>query len=112
MKGHWNSLTFVYVLLCFLGVVVICVGVLADFTVYINPLLIIIGGVMSFAGTISFIDKYISGCTVKRAARKWKIYYEVSDFLKWALLEILIIGLAFCYLAIGFLLIRSVSLPR
>ena len=112
MKHYIISLTAIYVLLCLSGIVVVCIGILADFHVYINPFLIIIGGVMAFAGGFFLMDKLISHRLEETVPPKWKIYSEIASYLKWAIMEMLIVGFALGYWVVAIYIVRVVSPPR
>lgn len=112
MKHYIISLTAMYVLLCLSGITVVCIGILADFHVYINPFLIIIGGVMAFAGGFFLMDKLISHRLEEKVPPKWKIYSEIASYLKWAIMELLIVGFALGYWVVAIYIVRVVSPPR
>ncbi len=112
MKHYIISLTAMYVLLCLSGITVVCIGILADFDMYINPFLIIIGGVMAFAGGFFLMDKLISHRLEETVPPKWKIYSEIASYLKWAIMELLIVGFALGYWVVAIYIVRVVSPPR
>ena len=112
MKHYIISLTAMYVLLCLSGIIVVCIGILADFHVYINPFLIIIGGVMAFAGGFFLMDKLISHRLEETVPPKWKIYSEIASYLKWAIMDLLIVGFALGYWVVAIYIVRVVSPPR
>ena len=112
MKHYIISLTAMYVLLCLSGIIVVCIGILADFHVYINPFLIIIGGVMAFGGGFFLMDKLISHRLEETVPPKWKIYSEIASYLKWAIMELLIVGFALGYWVVAIYIVRVVSPPR
>jgi hypothetical protein len=106
-----NNRTISYALLCLIGSVILLVTLLAGFEEFTSAVLTVIGAAMVATGGVYLIDSVILHPDREVTSLKWKIYCNITGFIKGALLQIDILIIAVTYFFVFIKIAVSISLP-
>jgi|GEM_PF-6140949 hypothetical protein len=96
-------------LLCLLGGIILLVALLAGFPELTSAFLTLIGAAMLSTGGIHLIDSVILHPQREVASLKWKIYSNITGFIKGALFQIDILVIAITYFVVFIKIAVAVS---
>ena len=109
MNQYIKSRVFLYTMLCLIGVIVLLIAVLAGFQEFTSWVLTVIGATMVSTGGVYLIDSIISHPDREVASLKWKIYSNITGFIKGALFQIDIVVIALTYFVVAIKIVVAIS---